>query len=118
MPAGAALACAIVGPASAATATAPMAVTATVQSACIVAATPLAFGSYDPTSGAPKDGTSVITVTCTSGTSFTVGLNAGGTSGAGLLSFAAAVKAYGRIPAHRYVRAGAYTDTATVTVTY
>lgn len=59
-----------------------MAVTAAVQSACIVAATPLAFGSYDPTSGAPKDGTSVITVTCTSGSSFTVGLNASGTSGA------------------------------------
>ena len=36
----------------------------------------------------------------------------------GLLRFAAAVKAYGRTPAHRYVRAGAYTDTATVTVTY
>lgn len=69
-------------PASAATATAPMAVTATVQSACIVAVTPLAFGSYDPTSGSPKDGTSIVTVTCTSGTSFTVGLSAGGASGA------------------------------------
>jgi spore coat protein U-like protein len=66
----------------AATATAPMAVTATVQSACIVAVTPLAFGAYDPTSGSAKDGTSTITVTCTSGTSFTVGLNGGSTSGA------------------------------------
>ncbi|WP_313441955.1 spore coat U domain-containing protein [Novosphingobium sp.] len=66
----------------AATATAPMAVTATVQSACIVAVTPLAFGAYDPTSGSVKDGASTVTVTCTSGTSFTVGLNAGSTSGA------------------------------------
>lgn len=36
----------------------------------------------------------------------------------GLLSYAASVKAYGRIPARQYVRAGAYTDTVTVTVTY
>lgn len=68
--------------AHAATATAPMAVTATVQSACIVVATPLAFGTYDPTSGSVKDANSTITVTCTSGTSFTVGLNPGSTSGA------------------------------------
>ena len=51
------------------------------------------------------------------------GDGAGGSTGVtlpfnGLLSYAASVKAYGRIPAHQYVRAGAYTDTVTVTVTY
>lgn len=68
--------------ASAATATDTMAVSATVQTACILTASPLAFGSYNPTSAANVDATTTISVTCTSGTSYTVGLNAGTTSGA------------------------------------
>lgn len=51
------------------------------------------------------------------------GDGSGGTTGVslpfnGLLTYAATVTAYGRIPAHQYVRAGAYTDTVTITVTY
>ncbi|WP_260928894.1 spore coat U domain-containing protein [Novosphingobium sp. 9] len=36
----------------------------------------------------------------------------------GLLSSSATATAYGRIPARQFVRAGAYTDTVTITVTY
>lgn len=68
--------------AQAATTTTTFAVTATVQPSCTVSATPLAFGSYNPLSATPLDATSTITVNCTTGTSYTVGLNAGGTSGA------------------------------------
>lgn len=59
-----------------------MEVSATVVEACAVTATNLAFGNYDPTAPSPADTTSSITVNCTPGTSFTVGLNAGTTSGA------------------------------------
>lgn len=75
--------CAIVpSAASAQTAQTTMDVSATVVNACVVSATNLAFGNYDPTAAAPADASSAITVTCTPGTSFTVGLNAGTTSGA------------------------------------
>lgn len=70
------------GPAQAATATTTFPVTATVLTACVVTATPLIFGNYDPTSATPLDASSSIAVLCTLGTSFTVGLNAGTTSGA------------------------------------
>lgn len=66
----------------AATATDTMTVSATVQSACVVAANPLAFGNYNPTSGSNTDATTTLSVTCTSGTSYTVGLSAGTGSGA------------------------------------
>lgn len=69
------------GQAQALEATTTFAVTATVISTCIVAATPLAFGNYDA-SGADTDATNTVTVTCTSGTSYDVGLDAGGGSGA------------------------------------
>lgn len=51
-------------------------VTATVANSCIVSATDLDFGAYDP--AAVKDGTSTITVTCTAETPYTIGLDAGG----------------------------------------
>ncbi|WP_379921904.1 spore coat U domain-containing protein [Erythrobacter sp. R86502] len=59
-----------------------MDVSATVVEACIVAANNLAFGTYDPTAPSPTDAATSITVTCTPGTVFTVGLNAGIASGA------------------------------------
>lgn len=65
-----------------ATATTTMAVSATVLSSCIVVASPLVFGNYDPTSATAKDATTTIAVTCTSGTAYNVGLDAGGASGA------------------------------------
>lgn len=70
------------GSAQASTTQSTMSVSTTVQSSCLVSATPLAFGTYDPVSTTPANATSSITVTCTSGTSFVVGLNAGSAPGA------------------------------------
>lgn len=66
--------------AQAATATTTMAVSATVLKFCTVVATPMAFGNY--TSSTDAVTTATITVTCTSGTGYDIGLDAGGTSGA------------------------------------
>lgn len=66
----------------AATATSTTLASTSVGQICIVAATPLAFGVYDPTSATPKDGQSTISVTCTMGITYTVGLSAGAGSGA------------------------------------
>lgn len=66
----------------AATTTTTFPVTATVLTACAVTATPLIFGNYDPTSAIALDATTTLSVLCTVGTSFTVGLNAGSASGA------------------------------------
>lgn len=57
-------------------------VTATVNDSCFVSATDLAFGVYDPSSGTPDEDSSTITVTCTAGTDYDIGLNAGTASGA------------------------------------
>ncbi len=54
-------------------------VTATVAKDCVVSATGLGFGSYI---GAAVNVSSIVTVTCTSGTAYTVGLNAGLTTSA------------------------------------
>jgi spore coat protein U-like protein len=57
-------------------------VTATVQTACTVTGTTLAFGTY---TGAAVQATSTLTITCTSAsTPYSIGLNAGATSGATL----------------------------------
>lgn len=66
-------------PAAAATATATMAVSATVLTTCVVAALPMVFGNYSAT--AASDATANLTVTCTPGTAYTIGLDAGIGSG-------------------------------------
>ena len=63
--------------ASAATATTTFLVTTTVLNTCIVAAAPLAFGNYDPTSGTDTDATNAISVTCTSTAPYNIGLDKG-----------------------------------------
>lgn len=68
--------------AKAATATTTFLVTAEIGETCSVSATNLAFGSYDPSSGTPTDSTNTVTVTCTNGTAYAIGLNAGTASGA------------------------------------
>ena len=68
--------------ANAVTATTTFPVNATVVKACIVSANPLNFGNYDPTSVTNLDGTTTLSVLCTIGTSYTVGLNVGTASGA------------------------------------
>lgn len=64
----------------AATATTTFQVTATVAASCLVSATDLHFGAYNPLAGAALDGTSTITATCTAQTPYTIGLDAGANS--------------------------------------
>jgi spore coat protein U-like protein len=66
-------------PAFATTATTTFAVTASVQGTCTISATGLSFGAY---TGTALPGTSTITVTCSGGTTYNVGLNAGMATGA------------------------------------
>jgi len=60
----------------AATDTTTFQVTATVEDACTVSATDLAFGTYDPNTG-DLDGTSTITASCTESTTYDIGLDTG-----------------------------------------
>ena len=62
---------------SANTATATLAVSATVSPNCSVTGGTLAFGSYSPISAANTDQTGTVQVTCAKGTTATVGLDAG-----------------------------------------
>ncbi|MFZ3081450.1 spore coat U domain-containing protein [Rhodoferax ferrireducens] len=61
----------------AATTTTNLNVTATVSATCSVTTSAVAFGTYDPTSASPKDATGSATVTCTSGTTYSIALDAG-----------------------------------------
>ncbi len=61
----------------AATDTTTFTVTATVSDACSVSATNLDFGAYDPNALADDDATSTVTATCTLGTNYSIGLDAG-----------------------------------------
>lgn len=68
----------LTGSALAATATANLQVTATVSAACTATATDLAFGTYNPISGANKDSSAgAVNVTCTNGTDYNIALDAG-----------------------------------------
>jgi spore coat protein U-like protein len=68
-------------PVQAASATANLTVGATIVTNCTISTTPVAFSSYDPvgTHATNNDdsGTGTVTVTCTKGTSATVGLALG-----------------------------------------
>jgi len=64
------------------TATASIAVSASVLSSCGVTALPLAFGTYSPTQSTNTTAQTSVVVTCTNGTPYNVGLNAGGGTGA------------------------------------
>jgi spore coat protein U-like protein len=61
---------------NAATTTTTFQVTASVLARCLVSASPLAFGNYDP-GVAAIDQTTTVSVRCTRGTAFNVGMNAG-----------------------------------------
>lgn len=65
------------GTTHAATATGNLSVTATVSGTCTLTTTAVAFGAYDPASGTDDTATGAVTVTCTSGTDYTVSLDAG-----------------------------------------
>jgi spore coat protein U-like protein len=66
----------------AATATTTFQVTATVLKACVVTATPVAFGTYNPVNSTASTATGTITTTCTNTTTYTTGLSAGTSTGA------------------------------------
>lgn len=65
-----------------ATASGTLTVTASVASVCLVSNGTLAFGSYDPTSATALTGSTTVTLTCTLGTPYQIGLDAGAGSGA------------------------------------
>lgn len=62
--------------------TGSFAVTATVDASCIVSGSALAFGAFDVLSGSNVDSTSALSATCTNGSAYTIGLNAGTSTGA------------------------------------
>jgi spore coat protein U-like protein len=66
---------------SASTSTNTFTVSATVSAACVIGTNNLAFPSYSPTSSSNTDGSTTLNVTCTNGTAYTVGLDAGTGSG-------------------------------------
>ena len=66
--------------AQAATATANLSVSATVINNCVISTAALAFGNYDPVganAAANLDGTGTVTISCTKGTTATIGLGLG-----------------------------------------
>ena len=64
-------------PAMASTTTATMPVAATVIATCVVAATPLVFGNYTSSTATATETTATITVNCTPGAAYEVGLDGG-----------------------------------------
>jgi spore coat protein U-like protein len=66
-------------PAFATVATATFAVSTTIAATCGVSTTPLSFGTY---TGLVESSTASVTVTCTNGTTYNVGLSAGAATGA------------------------------------
>jgi len=81
LPAIAAVLAAVSG-ARADTATAVMTPTMTVAANCIVAASDLSFGAYNPLSASPNDAATTIQVTCTNTTAYAVKLGLGTGAGA------------------------------------
>lgn len=59
-------------------------VTATVLASCDIVATDLAFGNYDPVAASPLDAETTLSVTCTNGTAYYVGMSLGDGSGASM----------------------------------
>lgn len=73
-----------VGSAQGSTVQTTMAVTATNASSCAVVALPLAFGTINQITGTAIDTQTTITVTCTPGVAFNVGLDNGAHANAGV----------------------------------
>jgi spore coat protein U-like protein len=59
-------------------------VTATVLASCEVSASDLVFGNYDPIAASNLDADATLSITCTNGTPYHVGLGLGNGSGASL----------------------------------
>lgn len=52
-------------------------VSATAVNSCNLSATDLTFGNYDPLKASPTDASSLVTITCTAGSGYIIGLDAG-----------------------------------------
>ena len=68
--------------ASAGTATGTLSVTASVAAVCIIGNATLAFGTYNPTAATAQPATTTVTMTCSLGTPYNIGMSAGAGSGA------------------------------------
>ena len=77
---------AIVSTSFAATATTTIPITAIVIDSCVVVASPLTFGNYNGISGGMLDAAAAITPICTSGTAYSIAIDAGLGSGATMTS--------------------------------
>lgn len=73
--------CLLAPPAPAATTGGSFNVTANVGATCTVVTTGVAFGTYNPASSTPTNASGAVTVTCTSGTTYSIALNAGAHAG-------------------------------------
>jgi spore coat protein U-like protein len=73
----AALAVALAAPALAQTATATLAVSATVTTTCAITTSAVAFTPYNPVAAVAVDAAGGVTVTCTNGSPWWIGLGAG-----------------------------------------
>lgn len=75
-------AAAFAAPASAGTVSADLSVSATVNANCTISTSALNFGSFNALTGTAVTGTGGISVTCTNGTTWTAGADAGDGTGA------------------------------------
>ena len=103
-----ALAAMLPAAASASTVGTTMPVTAVTVNACAVVATGLVFGTLNQISGTANDSQSTITVTCTPGTSYDVGLDNGAHAAGGVRYMTPAVGS-GTIPYALYTSAARMT---------
>lgn len=103
-------------PASAATDTSNMTVSATVSANCDISAGPLAFGTYDPVitnASANLDGTATLTVTCTSGAAANISLGQGSNAAVGSTDAAPSRR---MLSGASYLSYALYQDSARTTV--
>ncbi|MDD5250154.1 MAG: spore coat U domain-containing protein [Rhodocyclaceae bacterium] len=93
--------------ASAGTASGTFAVTATVSATCSVVTSDVNFGTYSPASVTAATASGAVTATCTSGTAYTIALDAGANAG-GVSAFSNRNMASGAnlLPYQLYLDAG------------
>ena len=71
-------------PAGAGTTTGGLSVTAAIAATCVINAASMAFGAYNPTANSTLDAIGSISVSCTNGTAYSIGLDKGAGTGASI----------------------------------